>query len=192
MRINEPIIETALKNNTIKKLMDSLCVYDKYTYNHSLFVAELSVALGKQLNLNTYDLKELSYTALLHDIGKISIENKLIEKTSALTDEEFRIVRLHPLYGANILNTYSIFSVNVKSGVLMHHENYDGTGYLTKTYGCSIPIFARILRITDSYAAMKSGRPYQKPKKESEIKTELLKGSKKSYDPDILKTFLER
>lgn len=191
MEINKTnnYIKKVLENDTVTQLMDSLKTYDEYTYQHSLFVAKVSVSLGEKLHLSPQELKELSYAALLHDIGKIYIEKSLIEKSVALTEDEFEIIRLHPLYGANILNTYSMFSINVKSGVLMHHENYDGTGYLTKTYGAAIPLFARILRITDSYAAMKSGRPYQKAMTEEAIRKELQRESGKSYDPKILKLF---
>ena len=91
MEINKTnnYIKKLLENDTVTQLMDSLKTYDEYTYQHSLFVAKVSVSLGEKLHLSPQELKELSYAALLHDIGKIYIEKSLIEKSVALTEDEF-------------------------------------------------------------------------------------------------------
>lgn len=99
--------------------------------------------------------------ALLHDIGKIGVPDRVLNKPGKLTEEEFALIRNHPIYGAEIVKDISMIP-HVKEGVLYHHERYDGKGYPERLKGEEIPLVARIIAVADSYDAMSTNRIYRK------------------------------
>ena len=135
---------------------------DEYTYLHSVAVCMLMVALGRQLNLNGDQLKQVGVAGLLHDIGKMAIPNEMLNKPDKLTDEEFNIVRQHPQRGWEILKScYQVDEVALDV-CLHHHERVDGRGYPEKLSGDALTLFARMGAVCDVYDAISSDRCYKK------------------------------
>ena len=135
---------------------------DEYTYLHSVAVCMLMVALGRQLNLNGDQVKQVGVAGLLHDIGKMAIPNEMLNKPDKLTDEEFNIVRQHPQRGWEILKScYQVDEVALDV-CLHHHERVDGRGYPEKLSGDALTLFARMGAVCDVYDAISSDRCYKK------------------------------
>ena len=136
---------------------------DEYTYMHSVAVCALMIALARQLDLPEKQVTEAGLAGLLHDVGKMSIDDDILNKPGRLTDAEFAKVRLHPVYGAKILLTNQpVASPLVYDVCLHHHEKFDGSGYPKKLKGEQISLFARMGAVCDVYDAITSDRPYKK------------------------------
>ncbi|MEO0095743.1 MAG: HD-GYP domain-containing protein [candidate division WOR-3 bacterium] len=139
--------------------------FDEYTYNHSLNVGILSLAVGQRLDLERKNLVKLGTAGLLHDIGKVTISKELIDKNAPLTKEEWEIMKKHSVFGVSeIIKTRGLDDISFASllSAYQHHWNYDGTGYPERTDLKIQPnLFARIIRICDAYDAMTTSRPYQ-------------------------------
>ncbi|MGB9720148.1 MAG: HD-GYP domain-containing protein [bacterium] len=139
--------------------------FDEYTYNHSLNVGVLALAVGQRLDLDRKNLVKLGTAGLLHDIGKVAISKEIIDKPDAPTKEEWELLKRHSLYGVSeIIKTRGLDEVSFTSllTAYQHHWNYDGTGYPEKPDPKIQPLlYARIIRICDAYDAMTTSRPYQ-------------------------------
>ncbi|MBQ8170809.1 MAG: HD-GYP domain-containing protein [Oscillospiraceae bacterium] len=172
--------------------MIALQNYDDYTYKHCLRVAMLATSVAAQLGLSKRDSKEVIVAALLHDIGKSSIDHDIIIKPSKLTDEEFNEIKRHPFIGYNILKNSADgdFSGNILSGVLFHHEKYDGSGYPTGITGKDIPLIARIIAVCDVFDALTSNRPYRKPWSVAEAEEYILGSCGSHFDFDVTSAFM--
>jgi putative nucleotidyltransferase with HDIG domain len=133
---------------------------DDYTYMHSIAVCALMIALGKQLGLTGPDLKEAGLAGLLHDVGKILIPDKVLNKPGKLTDEEFDIIKQHPRKGWELLRDSPDISATVLDVCLHHHERVDGTGYPGRISGEPLSLFARMGAVCDVYDALTSDRCY--------------------------------
>lgn len=134
---------------------------DDYLYTHSRNVATLNGLLAKWLGLGPRDTEDLIKTGLLHDVGKLHIPQAILNKPARLTDEEFEIIKEHPIHSYNILASSGVSNTNILSGVLYHHERTNGMGYPSKLKRDYIPLFARISAVSDVYDAMVSKRPYK-------------------------------
>ena len=145
---------------TLAALANSLDSKDSYTRGHSQRVSELSVAIGKELNLGERELKQLAFGGILHDIGKIGVVERILLKQSRLSDEEMAIMRQHPEIGATIIEAVN-FLAPVIPAVRNHHERWDGTGYPDRLRAEKIPLIARIVNVADTWDACTSTRPYQ-------------------------------
>ncbi|MBQ4165379.1 MAG: HD domain-containing protein [Oscillospiraceae bacterium] len=172
--------------------MIALQNYDDYTYKHCLRVAMLSTSVAHELGLAKEDIKEVIVSALLHDIGKSSIDHDIIIKPSKLTDKEFEEIKRHPYIGYNILKNSGdgVFSSNVMSGVLFHQEKYDGSGYPTGIKGKDIPLIARIISVCDVFDALTSNRPYRKPWSVAEAEEYILGSCGTHFDYDVTSAFM--
>lgn len=181
---------TSLRNNAIKGIIQTL--NDKYHIEkeHSERVQKLCLWMGEALNLDKEDLNELSIAALLHDIGKISIPDSILDKPSKLTDEEYEIMKTHTEKGYHILRAADGYS-DLAKYALTHHERYDGNGYPQKLAGEDIPLFSRIISICDSYEAMTADRPYRKAQSKEYAISELNKHCDKQFDAKLVKVFIE-
>ncbi|MCE9666284.1 HD domain-containing protein [Myxococcus stipitatus] len=146
---------------TIVALANSIDSKDAYTRGHSQRVGDLSVEIGRELNLTERELRQLQYGGILHDIGKIGIVESILCKQSRLTDQEMAIMREHPAIGDAIIGPVSFLGA-VRACVRHHHERWDGTGYPDKLQGEGIPLLARIVACADTFDACTSTRPYQK------------------------------
>ncbi len=186
-------IVNALKSNAEAKIsIAKLKLYDDYTYNHSLDVSILSIAIGIELGLETEELYDLGLCALLHDIGKMAVPIDIISKPAKLTNEEFCVVKQHPIKGAEFFKKHKLVANKIYQGVLTHHEKFDGTGYPNGLSGEDIPLFGRIISVADVFDALTSKRPYREPSTASEAIEYLMGGSGSSFDIKIVKAFLNK
>jgi putative nucleotidyltransferase with HDIG domain len=173
----------------IKSLATAIEVKDRYTHSHSESVVSYALAIARQLNLTDKDIDLLRKACLLHDVGKIGVEDSILKKTSPLTPEEWAAIKVHPVVGAEILGMVCSLS-EVSVIVRHHHEHYDGGGYPDKLKGEQIPLFARILQIADSFDAMTSDRPYRQALSQEEAIKQLKLFSGRQFDPKLVEVFL--
>lgn len=167
---------------TITTITYAVDAKDRYTKGHSVRVAQYCLAIAKHLNWSYQDCFNLYYIALLHDIGKIGIPDSILNKPVKLTDEEYRLIRNHPIVGANILKPITMVP-QISDGAKYHHERYDGKGYPYGLKGDEIPYIARIIGIADAYDAITSNRIYGKAQKKDFAIEELRKGKGTQFDP---------
>jgi HD-GYP domain-containing protein (c-di-GMP phosphodiesterase class II)/HAMP domain-containing protein len=176
--------------SAVRALANSLDAKDPYTRGHSERVALYSLEIGRKMNLSPDELKTLHIGALLHDIGKIGISESIINKTSRLTEEEFDLIRTHPVRGASIIEPAK-FLKNKVPLIRYHHERFDGQGYPEGLKGDGIPMLARIVCVADSYDAMTSKRAYREPMGREAAMKELIKCSGSQFDAKVVTSFLE-
>ncbi|MDQ3490726.1 MAG: HD domain-containing protein, partial [Acidobacteriota bacterium] len=146
---------------TVKALAAAIDGKDKYTRGHSERVSRISVAIGKQMGLEAEELETLRISALLHDVGKIAIDDSILKKPSALTAEEFDIMKTHPQKGYKIMSQIPAMK-DFLPGMYMHHEMVNGQGYPQGLTDEQIPLQAKIVSVADTFDAMTIDRPYQK------------------------------
>ena len=147
-------------------------------------VADYSREIAKRMGKSVQEQDQIYYMGLLHDVGKIGIPDEIINKTDRLTDEEFAIIRRHPLIGADILRNVSEMPA-LSTGTRGHHERYDGKGYPDRLKGEQIPLEARIIAVADSYDAMTSRRSYRDILPQDVVRSEIEKGKGTQFDPQI-------
>jgi len=145
---------------SIRMLAAAIDEKDPYTRGHSGRVAKYSTLIGRELGLNPADLDTLRISALLHDVGKIGVEDRVLKKPGALTAEEFELMKQHTVKGANIMRPVSQLK-NMLPGIELHHEHMDGRGYPYGLTAPQIPLMARIIGVADTLDAMTTNRPYQ-------------------------------
>jgi len=161
---------------------------DAYTNGHSRRVAAYSRELAKRYGYD--DPEALYYVALLHDIGKIGIPDKILNKPGKLTPDEYKLIQKHPVIGGEILKDFTAVP-GIVQGAMYHHERYDGTGYCQGLAGEDIPVAARIIGVADAYDAMSSARCYR-PRLDTEtIINELREGSSTQFDPVMAQIMLD-
>jgi putative nucleotidyltransferase with HDIG domain len=145
---------------SIRMLAAAIDEKDPYTRGHSGRVAKYSIIIGDGLGLSAEDLDRLRIAALLHDVGKIGVDDRVLKKPGKLTDEEFEIMKQHTVKGANIMRPVSQLK-DMLPGIELHHERLDGQGYPYGLSGEQIPIMARIIAVADTFDAITTNRPYQ-------------------------------
>jgi len=175
--------------SSLSTLITLINARDRYTYGHSERVAYYIKIFASSFGLTKEYTRLLEYGAFLHDIGKLETPQEILNKKGPLSEREWAVMQEHPRLGAEILRPIT-FLQPVIPMILHHHENYDGTGYPSGLSGDEIPFAARLLRIVDSFDAMKTNRPYRKPLTPEEIIAEMKKGSGSLYDPYLLEVFL--
>jgi response regulator RpfG family c-di-GMP phosphodiesterase len=179
----------ALHRNT-KALSVALGYRDLLTRRHSERVHGLSTALGVRLRLSRQQLGILDIAATFHDIGKIGIPDRILEKPSRLDDDERETMNQHATIGEKIIAATEIDGSQEAARIIRHHhEHYDGLGYPDNLGGEGIPICSRIISITDSYDAMAVTRPYHKARTHREIMTILDRETGTKHDPDLMHIF---
>ena len=172
---------------TFSKFIDSK---DRYTNNHSYRVAGYSKLIAQKMGLSDNDCEDIYYIGLLHDTGKIVIDDKILNKPGRLTSQEYEIIKAHTTKGADILKDFTAIK-NITVGALYHHERYDGKGYPSGIEGESIPLVARIIAVADAYDAMSSNRCYRAQLDRERIVEQLVVNKGKQFDPKIVDVFLE-
>ncbi len=145
---------------SIRMLAAAIDEKDPYTRGHSGRVAKYSTLIGQELGLTTEELDKLRIAALLHDVGKIGVEDRVLKKPGSLTPEEFGLMKQHTVKGANIMRPVSQLK-EMLPGIELHHEHMDGRGYPYGLQGQQIPLMARIIGVADTLDAMTTNRPYQ-------------------------------
>ena len=145
---------------SIRMLAAAIDEKDPYTRGHSGRVAKYSTIIGEYMNLDTESLDNLRISALLHDVGKIGVDDRVLKKPGKLNDEEFELMKQHPTKGANIMRPVAQLK-DMLPGIELHHERMDGAGYPHGLTGDQIPMMARIIAVADTFDAITTNRPYQ-------------------------------
>ena len=154
-------MERNLTLASITSLVTALEARDTYTRGHSADVARIASEMGKIKGIAPEMVNRLKISGELHDIGKIGVKDSVLLKPSRLTDKEFEVIKQHPVTGAAILNPIESF-VDIIAVVMHHHERFDGNGYPHGLKGETIPFWARMVAVADTYNALISDRPYRK------------------------------
>jgi hypothetical protein len=174
----------------VRSLVSTLDAKDPYTRGHSERVALISRRLGQHLNLPEEDLNDIYLSGMLHDVGKIGVDDRVLQKPGKLTDEEFEEIKEHPMIGYNILKGMKNLQ-KILPGVRHHHESVDGTGYPDKLAGDEIPLMARIMAVADAYDAMGSSRVYRKGMPLEKLEDIFRNGSGQQWDSRIIDAYFE-
>ncbi|MBR1651190.1 MAG: response regulator [Lachnospiraceae bacterium] len=174
----------------IQAFATTLDAKDAYTNGHASRVAQYAAALAKKLGWDAERIESLKSAAILHDIGKISVPDRVLNKTGRLSDEEFGMIKAHTLVGSDILEKTGLFDF-AQDVARHHHERYDGTGYPDRLSGENISCEARIVGIADAFDAMSSKRVYRPALPLPSIKDELIKGKGTQFDPTFADIFIE-
>lgn len=172
---------------TLARIIDAK---DSYTGDHASRARERAVKLAKKLNVPQQMIKSIEYAALLHDMGKIGINEKILTKPGKLTDEEYKEMKRHPEIAYQILSPIEFLNPVAKM-IRYHHEWYNGMGYPEGLKGEEIPLGSRIVSVIDAWDAMTSDRPYRKALSREQAIEELKRGSGKQFDPKVVAAFLE-
>jgi putative nucleotidyltransferase with HDIG domain len=176
---------------SVKVLAEAIDAKDPYTRGHSDRVKKMSLRLALSLGLTEYKLEILEYGALLHDIGKIGINDGILQKSGALTPEEFQLIQEHPLIGVKIVEGIEFFEDMIPM-IRSHHERFDGCGYPDGLIGEVIPLGARIIAVSDAFDAMTSLRPHRPLMPLEDVLGEMERGKGRQFDPKILEIFLRK
>ncbi len=172
----------------VQSLASALDARDPYTAGHSRRVSEMASGVARAMGMTPDAVERVRVGALLHDIGKIGIEDSVLRKPGKLTAEEFATVSLHPEIGRRILEGVSGFSPFL-AAVELHHENWDGTGYPHRQAGVATPADARIIHVADAYDAMTSDRPYRRGMTHETALEILTQYAGTQFDPDVVGHF---
>ncbi len=163
---------------------------DNYTEGHAQRVTKISIKIGRELGLSSQELSVLRFASTLHDIGKLAVPDSILLKPGKLTDEEFEVIKKHPVISENIASQSPFFK-NALPGIRYHHEWFDGNGYPDGLKGNELPYLARIISVADAFDAMTTSRPYRKAMSVEDAVTEIKNNSGKQFDPIIVKAFLK-
>ncbi|MGD0516805.1 MAG: HD domain-containing phosphohydrolase [Thermoguttaceae bacterium] len=172
----------------VRAFTSAIDAKDPYTCGHSDRVARIAVRLAKELGCDEQLLNTLHLSGMLHDIGKIGINDDVLHKPGKLSNEEFQHIKTHVEIGSRILRDLNNLK-DVMPVVLHHHESWDGGGYPENLEGERIPLAARIVAVADAYDAMSSDRPYREGMSEEKIEQILHNGAGKQWDPEIIEVF---
>jgi putative two-component system response regulator len=173
-----------------KVLADTLEARDPYTSGHSERVCYYSNVVSKRLSLAPKDRTEIQIASYLHDIGKIGISDRFINKMGTLSSTDWAIIKQHTRKSIELLAPLKL-ATNILTYIQHHHERYDGTGYPDGLAGEEIPLGARVIAISDAYDSMTSARPYRRALSNSEARNELVKWSGKQFDPQLASLFCD-
>ncbi|MBO6196189.1 MAG: HD domain-containing protein [Butyrivibrio sp.] len=158
---------------------------DPYTRGHSRRVAMYAAEIAKRMRLSEDEVQNIYYAGLLHDAGKLSVPDAVLNKPGKLTDEERKLIQDHTVAGGKMLKQMTSLR-GIRETALYHHERYDGAGYPEGLKGDTIPLYARIVGVADSYDAMSSNRVYRRHLNKDEIIEEIQQGSGTQFDPNIV------
>ncbi len=175
--------------DTVEALANALEAKDEYTSDHARWITDAALLVGAKLGMDTQSLKRLELGALFHDIGKIGIPTDILRKPGPLNDEEWEIIKTHPVLGERILAPIARLA-DVRPIVRACHEHWDGEGYPDRKKGIDIPLESRIILVVDAFHAMTTDRPYRNTLSLAEAKSRLLGGSDEEFDPTVVETFM--
>lgn len=183
-RADKPVLES------IHAFAKAIKARDHYTVEHVKAMVSLVTELGRKMKLPPEKIKDLEHAAILHDLGKVGISDKILHKRSRLTKGEYEKIKKHPEIGGDIVKPIRSLD-GVIPMILFHHERYDGLGYSSGLKGERIPIGARIVAIADAYQALISDRPYRKAYGQKEAIEIIKSGSGSQFDPQVVRAFLK-
>lgn len=191
LQVAKDIVSQILSSETISLDMVDLRTFDDYTYRHSVNVAVLATIIGMGMGMGQSELNDLCVGAIFHDLGKLMIDNDIINKQGRLTREEFNLIKMHPQLSLELLKNRWNVSIEAREAILSHHENYDGSGYPRGLRKDEISIYAKIIHVADVYDALTSKRPYKDPYTPSESIEYLMGGCHILFDETVVKAFLK-
>jgi HD-GYP domain-containing protein (c-di-GMP phosphodiesterase class II) len=175
---------------TVDVLAGTLGLRDGHTGEHSDRVVGLSHRIGEKLGLGRRELRDLSYAARLHDIGKVGVPDLVLHKPGPLDEEERELIKGHSVWGADLVGRIPGLQ-DVARIVRHHHERYDGEGYPDRLTGRDIPLASRILTVADAYVAMTEDRPYRRARPRFEVDHEFRDCAGKQFDPYVVAALRE-
>ena len=193
-QLNKQQLKLDMANETVTTIANAVDAKDVRTLQHSMRVAEYSVLIAKEMGCFGWwqrrkKLQNLKRAAQMHDIGKIGIPDRVLNKVGRLTDEEYALMKSHVIRGAEILKDFTLVD-NVVEGTRYHHERYDGKGYPDGLKGEEIPLFGRVIGVADAFDAMTSNRVYRNYMDTDYVMNEMKRGRGTQFDPDALDAFL--
>ncbi|HEX8253374.1 MAG TPA: HD domain-containing phosphohydrolase [Thermoanaerobaculia bacterium] len=175
--------------NSVRMLAAAIDAKDPYTRGHSERVARYSIGIGKNLTLSDKEMRNLRISALLHDVGKIGIDDRILRKPGALSEDEFEVMKQHPAKGAAIMSGVAQL-IDIIPGMKYHHEKWSGGGYPDNLEGEQIPMQARIVAIADTFDAMTTNRPYQKAMELGYVVEKIKSFAGTRFDPRVVEAFV--
>src|SRR6202035_3891390 len=174
---------------TVGALCQAVETKDFYTRGHSDRVSRGSVMIAREIGMRGDRVEAIRYAGMLHDVGKLGVPTKVLQKTGKLTEEEYAAIQLHPMRGLDIVREIG-FLDEALAGIMHHHERIDGRGYPMGLAGDEIPEFARVLAVADAFDAMTSNRSYRGARSVPEGVTELRKWAGTQFDPAFVDAFV--
>ena len=184
------IERTSIRSKTIELIMSTLFEKSKHEAAHSSRVSRICQALAVKMELDQNTINQMRVVGLIHDIGKIGVDEKILNKKGSLSSNERIDIEKHPEIGWRLLSSTNEFS-ELAQFVIHHHEKYDGSGYPNGLMGDAIPLEARILSVAEAYEAMTSKSPFDEKQSMEEAVKELKRCSGKHFDPKIVDDFIE-
>jgi HD-GYP domain-containing protein (c-di-GMP phosphodiesterase class II) len=186
------VIESnSMRGNIINVILNTLYEKNPREERHSKRVSELCQRIGVAMGLSETEINKLKVSGLLHDIGKIAIEEQVLNKPGRLTDQEWNEIKRHPDIGYRILSS-SLEMMEIVQYILFHHERFDGTGYPRGLKREEIPLLSRIIAVADAYDAMTNARTYKKALDKDAAIKELIQNKGTQFDPHIVDVFIEK
>lgn len=188
---NRILYESLFENvfQTLTCLIDAINKRDTYTEGHCNRVTNMSLKLAEKMDLAGFERDVIRFVGPIHDLGKIGIPDAILLKPGSLTDDEYKIMKSHSVFGEEILSRFVILARESKV-IRSHHERYDGKGYPDAIAKDDIPIASRVIALCDTYDAMTSSRPYRNAMQKQDALKEIQRCSKSQFDPSIVECFL--
>ncbi|MBF0496300.1 MAG: HD-GYP domain-containing protein [Deltaproteobacteria bacterium] len=187
----DELIKSVYRNRSAATTLIKLKTYDEYTYTHSVNVCVLSLTVGRTLGLSKAALKHLGMGAIFHDLGKVAIPSHILNKPGRLTEEEFEVMKMHPVLTNKLLKDSSDLSSYSLECALSHHEKYGGLGYPQGLKGGQIPLLARIVSLADVYDALTSDRVYREGMSLHAAVKIMYANREDHFDPELLGNFIK-
>lgn len=177
-------------DKTVKTLIIAVEAKDDYTRGHSIRVSDYALIIGKYMNENgfNFDLEALRISSLLHDIGKINIPQHILTKNGKLTADEYKIIKMHPQFGADLATELG-YPKAIVEDILYHHERFDGKGYPSGIKGAQIPPYSRVIALADTFDAITSNRSYRTAFSVEEARRIILENMGTQFDPELKAIF---
>lgn len=188
--ISGELMKTISENDAVAVNIDALKICDEYTFKHSVDVASIAMIVARQSKMPEKDVNQIGVAGLLHDLGKSEIPNEILNKPARLTDEEFEVMKSHPLKGYNLLKDKPDIAPEILMGVLQHHEKMSGNGYPLALPAAKISPYAKILAVADIYDALVTERPYKSGFSPRDA-VEMIMAMTEDLDVDVIKMFLK-
>ena len=174
---------------TVGALCQAVETKDFYTRGHSDRVSRGSVMIAREIGMRSERVEAIRYAGMLHDVGKLGVPTKVLQKTGKLTEEEYAAIQLHPMRGLDIVREIG-FLDEALAGIMHHHERIDGRGYPMGLAGDEIPEFARVISVADAFDSMTSDRSYRGARSIEEAVAELRKCAGTDFDPVMVEAFV--
>ncbi|KWW99378.1 HD-GYP domain-containing protein [Carbonactinospora thermoautotrophica] len=181
--------EQAAYDATVRTLIQAVETKDYYTRGHSERVSRASVMIGRELGMREDRLNALRYAGILHDVGKLGVPTRLLQKSGPLTPDELEMIQLHPIRGVEIVREIE-FLGEAYAGIMHHHERLDGKGYPMGLRGEEIPEFARVIAVADAFDSMTSTRSYRRARPVPDAIEELRRCAGQQFDPVMVEALI--